>query len=452
MSPASAPGGDPPTPDGSPDPQSTLEAAARRFGVTSLAPYQMLVCTNVVEGRRQLVILPTGSGKTFCFAVPATLLNGPTLVVVPLLSLMTDLERRLQGTVPVNVLRGAQKDVDRRNALHALATSTPGIVLATPEILLSSTLARRLEPARIAHLVVDEAHCISEWGETFRPAYRRLGEIVRRFRPENVSAFTATASQRTVGVIRDALFGGAEVVTVRGDPDRPNLFYRVVPTLSRHRLLWELIMGARKPLLAFAPTRAAAEVLAREAMLTAGERPRAGVDPTSIRFYHAGLEADERQRIERWYLESTDGVLVATSAFGMGVDKTDIRTVLHLDPPETVEAYLQETGRAGRDREPATVVLGLRPVGPEAEDGSWWSDYARRPDVCRRERLLRDFSTVPIPCGGCDVCANDVRAQPEGATAFDHAVAIADRRWRRGQLEAFLAGRPHRLLRSLGRQ
>ena len=332
-----------------PDPLNEL--AVRHLGIAYLFPYQRLVISNLLEGRSQIVVLPTGSGKSVCFMFPAVVLPGVTLVVLPLLALLEDLHRRIAAAgLAVAVLRGGQSGAERARVLEAVGTRRVRLVLTTPETALTNRLLAALTAAdAIEHLVVDEAHCIGEWGDRFRPTYLRLGELVAALQPRVVTAFTATATPPVLQRIREVLFpaGGAHLVA--GNPDRPNIRYEVSPTVAPLRRLSELVAARPRPLIVFARSRRGVEAVCWHL-----RRRQPAID---CRFYHAGLNPRERQRLERWFLTSRAGVLIATSAYGMGVDKPDIRSVIHLGPPESVEAYLQETGRAGRDGAPAQAML-----------------------------------------------------------------------------------------------
>ena len=365
------PGTGAPAPDHPVAPDPLNELAQRRLGISYLFPYQRLVIANLLEGRHQVVVLPTGAGKSVCFMFPAVVLEGVTLVVLPLLALLEDLHRRMTAAgLPVAVLRGGQSRDERRAILRQVASRAARLVLVTPEAALGERLLAALAAAgTIEHLVVDEAHCISQWGDTFRPTYLRLNELVEALRPRVVSAFTATATPAVLNRVRDVLYpdGGAHLVA--GDPDRPNIRYAVAPTAAPLHCLAGLVAACPRPLIIFARSRRGVEEICWQL--------RRRLPEVSCRFYHAGLNAAERKRLEAWFLTSDDGALIATSAYGMGVDKPNIRTVVHREMPESVEAYLQETGRAGRDGKPSQAILvWYRPSGaagapPSGAASSW---------------------------------------------------------------------------------
>jgi len=397
------------------------------------------VIANVLEGHDQIVLLPTGAGKSLCFQLPALLLSGLSVVVVPLRSLLEDQLRACRASgLPAAALTGGQDSESRRRILAELRGGAVRLLYTTPEALLQGSCAALLRGLPIAPWVVDEAHCVAEWGPRFRPAYLRLGALADELRARCRSAFTATAGPDAVAAIREALFPGLPARLVAGDPDRPNLRYRVVPTLSRMRELEALAVNAPRPLLCFCRSRFSAESAARQLLRRRPELP--------LRFYHAGLQPAERAGVERWFLGSADGVLIATSAYGMGVDKADIASVVHLELPYSPEAYLQETGRAGRDGRgvQATLLCGEEDLAFAAtladpvEQARYQQlcRYALDRDTCRRAQLLA-FLGVQHPggrCGshgqpGCDVCAGQALAWPEGERQILEFVSRQRRRF-----------------------
>ena len=243
-----------------------------------------------------------------------------------------------------------------------------------------------------------------------------------------ISAFTATASDPVIARIRSLLFADGDVRVVAGGADRPNISYSVLPVLSRGHALGELMRTAARPLLTFCRTRNDAEMAARDAIRRFPE--------SAVRFYHAGLWREERAAVEEWFLRSSDGALFATCAYGMGVDKPNIRTVAHADVPSSVEAYLQETGRAGRDGAPSRAVLFVS-AEDRAFHGRIEEETARRRyegmlgyalgTACRRQTLLSLIGQEPVACGGCDVCDGTAALRPAGEAEM-LAFALAHRR------------------------
>ncbi len=419
------------------------ELARSRLGVRYLYPIQRFVISNTMEGRPQIVVLPTGAGKSLCFQLPALLLPGATLVLVPLLSLMSDQMRKLQNAgIAVDVLRGGLSPREKQELFIRARSGRTSIVLATPEACLTKTTLGQLRSCRFDHLVIDEAHCVSEWGDSFRPAYLDVGRIAREAGIRMRTAFTATASPRVIARIRELVFEEGEVRIVAGAPDRPNIAYRVAPVLSVEEAVLDLIRESERPLLVFFRTRGGAELAARSARVCLADR--------KVFFYHAGLGREERARVERWFLESKDGALMATCAYGLGVDKPNIRTVAHAQVPSSVEAYLQETGRAGRDglasravllvsREDRAFVAGL-PPGSARQRYEGMLSYALSRDTCRRQALLALIGQDPVACSGCDVCDNSVPKGPQGAEEIIRFVAANRRRFTPGRIASILSG------------
>ena len=394
-----------------------LEVAQRVFSIQHLYPFQRLVVSNTIEGTDQIVVFPTGGGKSLCFQVPSQMLGGPTVVIIPLLSLLKDQVQRLQSLgIEVGVLIGGLSDAEKQKLTRRTQESRIRLIYATPEAAVSPANRKHLRAWKPAHVVVDEAHCVAEWGESFRPAYLELGSLVQDLDPAVVSAFTATASERVLATVRANLFGPRTANLVMGDPDRPNIRYSVSPVLSKQRGLLATIMANRKPVLVFARTRRNAEQYAWAV--------KRQLPTEDIYFYHAGLSHEERRQVETWYLSSKDGILVSTSAYGMGVDKGNIRTVVHADVSRSPESYLQETGRAGRDGKVSRAhllyssddLLFLRSIDDQVAGARYRTmiEYSMSTTVCRRELLLARLNADSHYCAGCDICAGDVTLSPEG--------------------------------------
>ena len=307
----------------SPTGDPLAEAARRLLGIGYLYPLQRFVVANVLETHSQIVVMPTGSGKSLCFQLPALLMAQPTLVLMPLLSLLADQRGKMRRAgIDVGHLQGGMEAADKERLFASMRAGDLRLVLATPEACLTDSNRAALRRCGIGHLVVDEAHCIPEWGRAFRPAYARLGELARDLAVPVVSAFTATASPLVIESIKASLFAGRDVRVVAGVADRPGIWYGVVPALSRDHALARLVRELPRPTLVFARTRTATERDAR------GLRASCPDIPTY--FYHAGMTPRERAERESWFLSSPDGCLVATCAYGMGIDKPNIRTVVHV--------------------------------------------------------------------------------------------------------------------------
>ncbi len=412
----------------------------KKFSIPSLYPYQQLVITNIIEGieedlepHDQLVILPTGYGKSICFMVPGLLIKGLTLVIYPLLSLLNDQERRFRKIgAPAIVIRGGDDREERRKAVSYIASQERGFILTTPESLETNTVQAMMQSLPIRHIVIDEAHIVSFWGKSFRPAYARLGETISRLRVSQITAFTATAAAHTIDDIRQLLFLGRPVHLIEGMTDRPNIFYKVIPSISKVHDLHYLFSREQiqKPILVFCPRRALTEQLAYLFRMRLGSK--------EIYYYHAGMEKDERNYVEKWFHPSSDGILFATSAFGLGVDKPDVRTVIHHTVSSTVEAFLQESGRAGRDGKPSlSVVLHHWKDGLSASVKPFITSVS----TCRRTTLLEGFSLQPDSCFGCDVCRKSVITLPDGYEQIMNLIRQYPRRFLTEQAALVLYGR-----------
>lgn len=466
------------------DRDPVTEVATRVFGIRYLFPWQRLVVANVLDAvaaaranamacgasraddgtsedirdedgesrGRQIVLLPTGAGKSLCFQLPSLLLDGPTLVVYPLLALMADQERRLReaGLDPV-IFRGGQDAAERRRCYEKIegrgSVEPARLIIANPEVLAGEELMSRIAKRGVSHLAIDEAHCVSEWGDSFRPAYLKLGEIVRALKPDACTAFTATASPPVLARISEVLFDGRAHL-VRGGADRPNILYRVVPCLSKEGPLVREAQRATRPAVVFCSTRAGTERCAR----VIGETLR----DEDVRFYHAGLSREEKSAVEKWFHGHDRAILCATCAWGMGVDKKNVRTVIHRDPPPTVEAYVQEAGRGGRDGEPAVATLLWSPEDRRRIEAKRPNERLRSLALarfsesgdCRRELLLAELGDPKagpeageerIACTGCDVCdGTDMRESDEGWLLRDF-IARNRRRYRAGEAALALA-------------
>ncbi|MGW3368382.1 RecQ family ATP-dependent DNA helicase [Streptosporangium canum] len=331
-----------------------LRAVARKvFGWRDLRPGQLEAMRHLLGGGDALVVMPTGSGKSAVYQVPALLLDGPTVVVSPLIALQRDQVAGLReadagGAVAVN---SAQAGTEA--SLESVRAGRTEFVFLSPEQLARPETVERLRAARPSLIAIDEAHCVSAWGHDFRPDYLRLGQVIERLGHPPVVALTATATPSVREEIVTAL-GLSDVRQIVRGFDRPNLDLEVRRFVSQEDLRRALVEDAasRPGLgLVYVATRRAAEEYAA-ALREAGRR----VEP-----YHAGMKAADRHRVHGMFRDDELDVVVATSAFGMGIDKPDVRFVLHAAPPESPDSYYQEIGRAGRDQAPASAVLFYRP-------------------------------------------------------------------------------------------
>ena len=418
------------------------EAVLRRhFGYSGFRPGQRELVTAALEGRDAIGILPTGGGKSVCYQVPSLMLEGLTVVVSPLVSLMADQVRRARDAgLPAECLHSGRSTSEISEAERDLKAGVVKLLLVAPERFSSVRFQRLFPHLKVSLLTIDESHCISMWGHDFRPAYARLGEVRTALRAP-VMALTATATPRVRSEIEGSL-GMRDPVRIVGSFDRSNLLWAVRPAgegREKDRALRALIgrfTGAR---LVYAATRGRVDQI-RNALA------RRGVQAET---YHAGLSPDERSRVQAYFLADPSPVVVATNAFGMGIDRPDVRLVVHDQLPGSIEDYYQEAGRGGRDgglalciafhspsdrklhesfrdrtHPPLSSLTRLR----EAPGGRLLRDLAFRLRMrrawtakmagihryatsrkCRRTLLLSWFGESPGStgcggCGGCDGC------------------------------------------------
>jgi len=353
--------------------------ARRTFGIKRLRPQQEAAMLALLGGHDVLVALPTGFGKSLIYQVPAMIFERPTIVVSPLIALMADQERALRSRgVPVVVFHSRLRAAERRFALDKLAGSGRLIVLTTPETLESRTTAALFERARPALLCVDEAHCISEWGHDFRPSYLRLGAARERLGNPPALALTATATPHVRQDIADRLRLRDPVVFVApAHRENLRLTVKIVPGSEKVRAAGQRIRALRRPGIIYCATTTAVDQLA-------GALRRANIPVVQ---YHGKMRAGERAAAQHLFMQrSRRLIMVATSAFGMGIDKPNIRYILHYQAPGSLEQYVQEVGRAGRDGQPAQCILLFDAADLEIQERL---QALSRPTVWHLERLER---------------------------------------------------------------
>jgi len=383
------------------------------FGFDDFRPGQQEIVDTVIGGKNVLAIMPTGGGKSLCYQLPAFARTGVVLVVSPLIALMRDQVRALQAVgVVAGALTSANTNEETQYVYDMLENGSLKLLYLAPERLGSSATYALLKRYNISMIAVDEAHCVSQWGHDFRPDYLKIGEL-RRTLDVPLSAFTATADAETRQEIVDRLFDGTAPVTFLRGFDRPNIHLAFeIKNNPRQQIL--AFAGARKGQsgIVYCATRAKTEGLAK-ALTEAGH---------NACFYHGGMDPEARRFVETRFAKEDGLIVVATVAFGMGVDKPDIRWVAHADLPKSIEAYYQEIGRAGRDGAPAeTLTLygaedirlrrtqideGLAPADRRLADHGRLNALLGLAEAltCRRQTLLRYFGEEIENCGKCDLC------------------------------------------------
>ena len=339
------------------DAPDILEALRARFGFAGFRPGQETAVRAALAGRDTLVVMPTGSGKSICYQLPALMRDDLTLVVSPLVSLMQDQVDSLRAAAGDTVARidSSQGAAANREVVERAAAGQLRLLYVAPERFGSAPFLERIRDARIGLFVVDEAHCVSQWGHDFRPDYFRLADAARWLGARAMVALTATATPQVADDVVRRL-GLRDPVRVSTGFDRPNLSFLVVPCATRadkhRRIAAALAEPGALPALVYAGTRAGAETLAERLAADLGVEALA---------YHAGLGSARRAEVQRRFMAGEVELVVATNAFGMGVDKADVRTVVHETVPGSLEAYYQEAGRAGRDGQPSRCLLFAEP-------------------------------------------------------------------------------------------
>ena len=322
------------------------------FGFKAFRGGQEAIITQILSGNSALAVFPTGSGKSLCYQLPALLLPGLTVVVSPLIALMKDqVDFLRKRSIEVARLDSSLSADETRQVYADLKAGKLKLLYVAPERISNERFFASIEELEISLMVIDEAHCISEWGHNFRPEYLKLAIAARKLKVQRVLALTATATPMVVEDIRREFQIPPEAYVNTGF-HRPNLFLEFTPTAVDQRLSAlkdRLSASAKGPTIVYVTLQKTAEELAK-ALVEGGFAARA---------YHAGMKSEQREQIQDWFMNSADGIVVATIAFGMGIDKADIRRVFHYNLPKTLENYSQEIGRAGRDGQPSRCeVLG----------------------------------------------------------------------------------------------
>ncbi|WP_299079325.1 DNA helicase RecQ [uncultured Ruegeria sp.] len=383
------------------------------FGFDDFRPGQEEIVDAVTAGENVLAIMPTGGGKSLCFQLPALLRDGVTVVISPLIALMRDQVRGLQEAgVEAGALTSGNTPEETDAVWEALEAGRLKLLYMAPERLAAGSAMGMLRRINVSLIAVDEAHCVSQWGHDFRPDYLRIGEL-RRALDVPLAAFTATADAETQDEIVEKLFDGTAPRKFLRGFDRPNI-----------HLAFAAKDGPRKQILDFAEARKT-----QSGIVYCGTRNKTEVLAQALRaeghtacHYHGGMEAEDRRIVETRFAREDGLIVVATVAFGMGIDKPDIRWVAHADLPKSIEAYYQEIGRAGRDGGPAeTLTLfgpdDIRLRRTQIDEGlappeRRMADHARLNALlglaealeCRRKALLSYFGEQAEPCGKCDLC------------------------------------------------
>ena len=392
-----------------------LDILRNRFGYPEFRFQQQQIIDALIAGQDALVLMPTGGGKSLCYQIPALIRDGVGIVISPLIALMQDqVDALAQNGIHAAFLNSTQSSQQQFNTRQQVLAGDIDLLYVAPERALTADFLQLLGECRIALFAIDEAHCVSQWGHDFRPDYQKLKQLHERFPGVPRIALTATADRRTLGEIEAQLQlqGAARFVH---SFDRPNIFYRITQGDNGRQRMWEFIQEnhGQDAGIVYCLSRKKVEETAK----WLSDRGRHALP------YHAGLDKDVRARHQRIFLQQEAVIIVATIAFGMGIDKPDVRFVAHLNLPKNIESYYQETGRGGRDGDPANAwmayglqdIINLRQMMAQSDADEQFKRVLHHKmeamlgfceqSGCRRQTLLEYFDEIlPEPCGNCDNC------------------------------------------------